>query len=303
MSKITTMKSAISNAVTDGTSVHLAGFTHLIPFAAGHEIIRQGHRDLELIRPTPDVVYDRMIAAGCARKVTFSWAGNPGVGGLRSFRRSVEEGVPNEVTIEESTHYGMTARLHAGASGLPFTPLRTLVGSDLPEHIDTVGFVENPFGDEDVPVVPQLTPDVAVVGAQRADIDGNGQLWGIVGVNVEAAFAADTVILVVEEVVDRETIESDPNRTVIPGSIVDYVVEQPYGAHPSYAQGYYERDNEAYRKWDSVSQTHEGVEEWLEEWVYGVANHREYLEKLGTDRLLDLDANARYTAPANVGRY
>lgn len=299
------MDTAIRRSVQDGQSIYLGGFTHLIPFSAGHEIIRQGYEDLNLIRATPDLVYDRMIAAGCARKVTFSWAGNPGVGSLRAFRRAVEDGVPNQVEVEEYSHFGTVSRLAAGAQGLPFLPLRTFVGSDLIDVNDAIQTVDNPYegGPDEVAVVPPLTPDVAVVRAQRADTEGNAHLWGIHGETVEAAFAADTVVLCVEEVVDESVIRSDPNRTEIPESTVDFVVEDPYGSHPSYAQGYYDRDNEAYLEWDRASESHESTIEWLDEWVYSMDDHIDYLEKLGTERLLELQPNTNYATPIDMGRY
>ena len=299
------MDRAIEATVADGQSLYLGGFTHLIPFAAGHEIIRQGRQDLHLVRATPDLVYDQFVAAGCASEMTFSWAGNPGVGSLRAFRRAVEEGVPNELSIEEYSHFGLVTRLAAGAQDLPFLPLRTFVGSSYPEHTDAIRTVENPYdqGVDEIPVVPPLNPDVAVVRAQRADADGNGQLWGIVGEMVEAAFAADTVVLSVEELVDSRVIRSDPNRTLIPGSIVDYVVEEPYGSHPSYAQGYYDRDNGAYLDWDEQSESHESTVEWLDEWVYGVEDRSEYLEKLTTERFLDLQPRTNYATPVDMGEY
>ncbi|EMA27056.1 CoA transferase subunit A [Haloarcula japonica] len=305
MTKVTDMAEAVSSAIEDGQSIYLGGFTHLIPFAAGHEIIRQGYSDLTLVRATPDLIYDQMIAAGCASSVTFSWAGNPGVGSLRAFRRAIEDGVPTELDIDEYSHFGLVSRLAAGAQDLPFLPLRTFVGSDYPEHNDNIQFVENPFGDMpgEIPVVPPLNPDVAVVRGQRADTEGSAHLWGIVGEMVEAAFAADTVILSVEELVDTEVIRSDPNRTLIPQTVVDHVVEEPYGSHPSYAQGYYDRDNEAYLAWDRRTETHESTEEWLEEWVYGVDDRTEYLEKLEVERFLDLQPQTSYGTPVDMGEY
>lgn len=299
------METAIRRTVDDGLSVYLGGFTHLIPFAAGHEIIRQGYEELNLIRATPDLIYDRMLAAGCAGKVTFSWAGNPGVGSLRGFRRAVEDGIPTQVELEEYSHFGTVSRLAAGAQGLPFLPLRTFVGSDLIDHNDAIRTVANPYeaGPEEVAVVPPLNPDVAVVHAQRADEHGNAHLWGILGETIEAAFAAETVVLSVEELVDESVLRSDPNRTEIPESVVDHVVEEPYGTHPSYVQGYYDRDNEAYLEWDDITETHESTVEWLEEWVYGTVDHSEYLEKLGTKRLLDLQPGTNYATPIDVGRY
>ncbi|MUV56199.1 CoA transferase subunit A [Halogeometricum sp. CBA1124] len=304
MTKETDTNTAIAEAVDDGDSVYLGGFTHLIPFASGHEMIRQGYEDLHLIRATPDLVLDQMIAAGCASAVTFSWAGNPGVGSLRAFRRAVEDGVPNEIDIDEYSHFGLVSRLFAGARDMPFVPVRTFLGSSLPEHNERIRTVANPYEpDDEVAVVPPLRPDVAIVRAQRASPEGDAHLWGITGDVVDAAFAAETVVLSVEEVVDTETLRSDPNRTEIPGTIVDYVVEEPYGSHPSYTQGYYGRDNEAYIDWNDVSETHESTLEWLSEWVHGVDNRREYVEKLGVDRLLDLEPTRDYAEPIDVGRY
>ena len=305
MTTVTDIGSAISSALSDGDSLYLSGFTHLIPFAAGHEIIRQGYERLDLVRLTPDLVYDQMIAAGCADRLTFSWAGNPGVGVLRAFRRAIEDDIPHAIEIEEYSHFGLVSRLEAGARGLPFAPLRTFVGSDYPEHNDNIRSVENPYdeGVDEIPTVPPLKPDVAVVRAQRADEDGNGQLWGIVGEMVEAAFAADTVILSVEELVDERVVRSDPNRTLIPGAVVDYVVEEPYGSHPSYAQGYYDRDNDAYMAWHESSETHESTEEWLDEWVYGVENRGEYLRKLDTERFLEIQPQTNYATPIDMGEY
>ncbi|WP_197425413.1 CoA transferase subunit A [Halobacterium sp. CBA1126] len=301
MSKVTSMKQAISTAISDGDSVYLAGFTHLIPFAAGHEIIRQEYTDLEVVRATPDLIYDQMIAAGCVGKVTFSWAGNPGVGSLRAFRRAIEDGVPNPIELEEYTHFGLVMRLYAGAVGLPFVPLKTFSGSDLPAENDNIRSVQSPFGDEEVYAVPPLNPDVAVVRGQRADENGNVHLWGIPGEHKEAALASDTVILSVEEIVDESVIRSDPNRTLVTADDIDYIVEEPYGSHPSYAQGYYDRDNDAYLNWDEVSQTHESTQEWLDEWVYSVADRDEYIRKLSSDRLLDLQTGNAYSEPINMG--
>ncbi len=303
MTPITTMREAVERAVSDGDRIYLAGFTHLIPFAAGHEIVRQGIADLDLVRATPDLIYDQMIAAGCARKVTFSWAGNPGVGSLPAFRRAVEEGVPNEVELEEYTHFGLIAALHAGAANLPFAPLRGFIGSDLPEHNENIARVDSPFGDDSVYAVAPIEPDVAVIRAQRADRDGNAHLWGIQGEQALAGLAADRVVLSVEELVDETTIRSDPNRTLITGDDVDFVVHDPYGSHPSYAQGYYGRDNEAYLEWAEVAADPDRTDAWLDEWVYGVEHRREYVEKLGAERLLDLDPDHAYATPVDMGAY
>jgi glutaconate CoA-transferase subunit A len=300
---LTDMSTAIRSTIDNGDSIYLTGFTHLIPFSAGHEIIRQGYSDLHLIRATPDLIYDRLIAADCVSKVTFSWAGNPGVGSLRAFRRAVEEGVPSPLQIDEYTHFGLMARLAAGARGLPFQPVKTFTGSDLPKHNENIRKVDSPFGDETISVVPPLNPDVAVIRAQRADPSGNTQVWGIEGDIPEAAYAAERVVVCVEEVVEEATIRSDPNRTVITDADVDYVVEDPYGSHPSYAQGYYDRDNEAYLEWDKISQSHESTEQWLEEWVYNLKDHEEYLEKLSSKRLLTLEPDSDYATPVDMGKY
>ncbi len=295
------MGEAISKFVRDGDTMYLAGFTHLMPFAAAHEILRQGRKDLTLCRATPDIIYDQMVAAGSARKVIFSYAGNPGVGPLRAFRRAVEEGVPAPVEVEEYTHFGLSARLFAGATRMPFIPIRTNLGSDLPKRNPRIAQVEDPYGGPPVSVVPPLNPDVAVVHAQRADAGGNAHLWGILGEQKDAAFAAKRLILTVEEIVPEEVIRSDPNRTLLPDFLVSAVVEEPWASHPSYVQGYYDRDNDFYIEWDEVSKTHEGVVKYLEEWVYGVKDRRQYVGKLGSDRLLRLRPGSAYSVPVNYG--
>jgi len=278
--KIVTMKEAISKYVHDGDTIAIEGFTAFICFSAAHEIIRQGRCDLTLCRMTPDLVYDQMIAAGCAKKLVFSYAGNPGVGPLHCIRRAVEKDQPRPIEIEEYSHYGMICRYIAGSSGLPFFPLRSYLGSDLPGVNPKIRFVQNPYGKDSISVVPPLNPDVTIIHAQRADSNGNTQLWGFLGVQKEAAFAAQHVIVVVEEIVDEIVIRSDPNRTVIPQVVVDAVVLQPHGAHPSYVQGYYDRDNQFYLEWDSISRNQDRVKEWLDEWVYGIEDWGDYLGKL-----------------------
>ena len=252
MSEFTTLKDAIARYVRPGQTLALEGFTHLICFAGGHEIIRQRRRDLTLCRLTPDLVYDQMIAAGCARKLVFSWAGNPGAGSLHAFRRAVEQGVP-PLELEEYSHFGMVARLSAGAARLPFWPLRDYMGTDLPEANPRIRTVACPYTGEALATVPALNPDVTIVHAQRADAEGNAQIWGLLGVQKEAALASSRVIVVVEELVDQSVIRADPNRTIIPGLAVDAVVVEPWGAHPSYAQGYYDRDNDFYVGWEAIS--------------------------------------------------
>lgn len=301
MSKLTTMREAIATYVHDGDTVAIEGFTACICFAAAHEIIRQGRRDLVLCRMTPDLVYDQMVAAGCARKLVFSYLGNPGVGPLHAIRRAVEKGIPNPLELEEYSHFGMVARYIAGAYHLPFFPLRSYVGSDLPKVNPRIRFVESPYGDGTVAVVPPLNPDVAIIHAQRADVNGNTQIWGLLGAQKEAAFAARHVIVVVEEIVDEEVIRSDPNRTLIPGLVVDAVVHEPYGAHPSYVQGYYDRDNDFYLRWDEISRDEAATRAWLEEWVYGVRDRAEYVEKMGRETWERLKPAQAWSQPVNYG--
>jgi len=298
--KVMSMAEAIGRFVTDGCTLVIEGFTHLICFAAAHEIIRQGRRDLTLCRLTPDLVYDQMIAAGCARKVVFSWAGNPGAGPLYAFRRAVERGIPHPLEIEEYSHYGMVARFAAGAARLPFYPLRDYQGSDLARVNPRIRNVTCPFTGERLAAVPPLNPDVAIIHVQRADRLGNAHVWGLLGVQKEAAFASDKVIIVAEEIVDEAAIRADPNRTLIPGLIVDAVVLEPFGCHPSYAQGYYDRDNGFYVQWRDISTDTASLDTWLQEWVHGVASRAEYAEKLG-DRLQALRAREHLSPPVNYG--
>ncbi len=288
MSKVTSMRDAVAALVHDGDVVAIEGFTHLICFAAGHEIIRQRKRDLTLARLTPDLIYDQMVAAGTARKLVFSWLGNPGVGGLHAIRRRVEDADPAPLELEEYSHFGMVGRYTAGASNLPFFPLRSYFETDLPKVNPLIRPIRSPFGDETVYAVPPLKPDVTVVHAQRADAEGNTQMWGLLGCQKEAAFAAERVIVVVEDLVDESVIRADPNRTVIPGLIVDAVVVEPFGAHPSYVQGAYDRDNHFYRDWDAISRDAATTQAWLDEWVYGVSGRAEYVEKLGAERVASL---------------
>src|SRR5213080_4500475 len=278
-SKVMSMRDAVARFVHDGDTVVIEGFTHLICFAAGHEIIRQGRRDLTLCRLTPDLIYDQMIAAGCARKLVFSWAGNPGVGSLHAFRRAVEGRGAPRLEIEEYSHFGMVARFAAGAARLPFWPLRNYMGTDLAKANPRIRSVTCPYTGEALATVPALNPGVTIVHAQRADRAGNTQMWGLVGVQKEAAFASQRVIVVVEELVEEQVIRSDPNRTVIPGMIVSAVVVEPWGAHPSYAQGYYDRDNDFYVAWEGISRDPDKLTRYLEEFVYGVPDRAGYVQK------------------------
>jgi glutaconate CoA-transferase, subunit A len=301
--KVATMRDAVRELVRDGDTVAIEGFTHLICFAAGHEIIRQGRRDLTLCRLTPDVIYDQMIGAGVAKKLVFSWLGNPGVGSLHAVRRRVESDDPAPLEIEEYSHFGMVCRYVAGASNLPFFPIRSYYESDLPKANPRIVPVESPYGDETVYAVPPLHPDVAIVHAQRADAKGDAQIWGLLGCQKEAAFAAERVIVVCEELVDESVIRSDPNRTVIPGLIVDAVVHEPKACHPSFAQGYYDRDNRFYIDWDVISRDADTLDAWLKEWVHGTESHAEYVEKLGAERWARLEPGEAWSQPVNYGKY
>jgi len=301
--KLVSMKEAIATYVGDNCSVAIEGFTAFICFAAGHEIIRQRRRNLTLIRMTPDLIYDQMIAAGVGKKLVFSYMGNPGVGSLYCIRRAVEKAIPRPLELEEYSHYGLVGRYAAGASRSPFFPLRSYVGSDMLAANPLIKLLDDPYGTGKIAVVPPLHPDVAILHAQRADRRGNTQLWGLLGMQKEVAFAAKRVVVVVEEVVDEATVRADPNRTLIPGLIVDAVVHEPYGAHPSYVQGYYDRDNESYLAWDKLSQDHAAVEAWLNEWVYGLANHAAYVRKLGQAYFDRLKPEPLLAPSVDYGRY
>jgi glutaconate CoA-transferase subunit A len=302
-SKLMAMQDAIATYVHDGDVVAIEGFTACICFAAAHEIIRQGRRDLTLCRMTPDLIYDQMIAAGCARKMVFSYLGNPGVGSLYCVRRAVEAGIPRPIELEEYSHFGMVGRYTAGAYRLPFFPLRSYRGSDLPRVNPRIQTVDSPYDDETIAVVPPLNPDVAILHAPRADTRGNTHMWGLLGVQKEAAFASKRVVVVVEEVVDAAVIRSDPNRTLIPDVLVDAVVHEPRGAHPSYVQGYYDRDNALYLDWYDISQDRRSTEDWLDEWVYGVEDRVAYLEKMGPEAWLRLRPGEAWSRPINYGAY
>jgi glutaconate CoA-transferase, subunit A len=300
MTKLIPLAEAVSRYVHDGDTVYAAGFTHLIPFASGHEIIRQNRRNLTLARATPDLIYDQMVAAGCARKVIFSYMGNPGVGSLRIVRTELEAG---RLEWEEYSHFGMISRLQAGAAGLPFMPMNQTGAVDLERANPLIKRINDPYSGREMIAVPALNPDVAIVHVQRADKNGNAHLWGIVGEQKEVAFASTFVILTAEEIVDEEVIRSDPNRTIIPGFIVSAVCHVPGAAHPSYAQGYYDRDNEFYLKWDKLSENPESVKAYLDEWVYGVKDRFEYWQKLGPEAHERLKVKARFSEKVNYGSY
>ena len=299
-SKVVSLREAIAANVHDGDTLAIEGFTHLISFAAGHEVIRQGRRGLTLARLTPDLVYDQMVAAGCASKLVFSWLGNPGVGSLHAIRRSIEAG---ELELEEYSHHGMVARYAAGASRLPFFPLRSYDGSDLEAANPRIRRVASPYDGEEIAVVPPLNPDVTIIHAQRADADGNVQAWGIVGVQREAALAARRVIAVVAELVDASVIRDDPDRTLLPGTVVDAVCVEPFGAHPSFAQGHYDRDNGFYRDWEAISRDPARLAAWLDEWVIGLDGRADYLARLGSDTVDALRPDPRPSGSVDYGSY
>jgi glutaconate CoA-transferase subunit A len=300
MDKLCSLSTAITRHVHDGDLLYCAGFTHLIPFAAGHEMIRQKRRNLTLARATPDLIYDQMVAAGCASKVIFSYMGNPGVGSLRILRSEMEGG---RLEWEEFSHFGMISRLQAGASGLPFMPMNQTAACDLERSNPAYQRVTDPYSGKEVIVLPPLNPDVAIVHVQRADAAGNAQIWGIIGEQKEAAFAASRVIITAEEIVSGDVIRSDPNRTVIPEFIVDAVCHVPYCAHPSYTQGYYDRDNPFYLAWDRISESRQAVQEYLDEWVFGLPDRSAYWEKLGEEAHARLRVAPRLSLPANYGDY
>ena len=279
MASILSLRDAVAQIVNDGDTIALEGFTHLIPHAAGHEIIRQGRRNLHLVRMTPDMVYDQLIGAGCATKLTFSWGGNPGVGSLQRFRDAVENGWPHAIEIEEHSHAGMATRYAAGAAGLPFGVLRGYVGTGLPDYTATIKPIECPFTGERLTAVPALNPDVSVVHAQRADRDGNVQIAGLVGVQKEAVLAARRSNVTVEEIVDH--LDAVPNSVVLPTWVVTAVCHVPGGAHPSFAMGFSDRDNRFYKEWDAISKDRDTFNAWIEEKILGTADHAEYLDRIG----------------------
>ena len=276
--KVTSMRDAVADLVRDGDTVAIEGFTHLIGFSAGHEIIRQRKRDLTLARMTPDLIYDQMIAGGVARKLIFSWLGNPGVGGLNAIRRRIEPAslvVETPLEVEEYSHFGMVARYTAGAANLPFMPLRSYFETDLPKVNPLIREIKSPYSDEVVYAVPPLRPDVTVIHAQRADARGNTQIWGLLGCQKEAAFAAERVIVVVD----------------------------PFGAHPSYVQGAYDRDNRFYLDWDPISRDEEKTQAWLKEWVYDLDGREAYLQKLGDERIASLKPGSAPSGSVDYGDY
>jgi glutaconate CoA-transferase subunit A len=277
--KLTTLADAIERHVRDGACIALEGFTHLIPFAAGHEIIRQGRRGLHLVRMTPDLVYDQLIGMGCASRLTFSWGGNPGVGSLHRLRDAVEHGWPTALEVDEHTHAGMAAAYCAGAARLPFGTLRGYLGTDLTAANPRIRSVECPFTGERLAAVPAINPDVTVLHAQRADRRGNVAIEGIVGAQREAAYAARALVVTVEEIVDE--LPPAMNGIVLPHWVVSAVAHCPGGAYPSYAQGCYPRDNDFYRRWDAIARERDDFLAWMQRHVLGSGDHAAFLGSLG----------------------
>jgi len=274
MAEVTSLRNAVEELVHDGDFVALEGFTHLIPFAAGHEIIRQGRKNLSLVRMTPDLIYDQMIGAECARKLVFSWGGNPGVGSLHRLRDAVENGWPQPLELEEHGHGDLSNAYVAGASHLPFAVLRAYAGSDLPRYNDRIRFIDCPFTGERLAAVPAVRPDVAVIHAQKADRKGNVLLWGILGVQKEAVMAARKAIVTVEEIVDH--LDAWPNACILPSWTLSAVCCVPGGAHPSYAHGYYERDNPFYCLWDGISRERETFQRWMKRHILDTEDFEEF---------------------------
>lgn len=299
--KVKTLREAIATYVHDGCSLSIEGFTHIIPYAAAHEIIRQGVKDLDVYRMTADIVLDQLIAGDCVASLTSSFIGNSSVGSLHELRRRIEGRGRSEIDFKEYSHGGMIARYLAGASGLPFYPVLSYAGSDLPKVNPDIRIVESPYGGEKVYVVPPINADVAILHAQRADRKGNVQIWGLTGIQQEVAYSAKHVIVTVEEIVDDEVITSDPNRTLLPSHVVDAVVPVPKGAHPSFVQGYYDRDGDFYRSWNDISKDPGILERWMQEWILELDSHENYVAKQGVEFWDELESPYVPSLPVNYG--
>jgi glutaconate CoA-transferase, subunit A len=282
LAEITSLREAIAALVYDGSAVAMEGFTHLIPFAAGHEVIRQRRKNLTLIRMTPDIIYDQMIGMGCASRLVFSWGGNPGVGSLHRFRDAIENGWPAPLAIEEHSHADMAARYQAGASGLPFAVLRGYLDSDIPKYNASISTVTCPFTGEVLAATRALNPDVAIIHAQKADRKGNVLIQGITGIQKEAVLASKKAIVTVEEIVDN--LDAPMNACVLPAWVVDFVCEVPGGAHPSYAHGYYQRDNVFCKAWDGISRDRETFLAWMQQHVLDTEDFAAFQRSLSEER-------------------
>ncbi len=303
MTKLLSMREAVARLVTDGSSVLMgAALESLIPFSAGHEIIRQGRRGLTLIAPISDTLFDQLIGAGCVARVAASWVGNVSAGLGHNFRRAVEHGEPRAIEVVDHSNLSMSLSLHAAAWGVPYLPTRSLLGSDLLKTNSTLKLQRSPLGDEPLVLVPALTPDVAILQVQRAATDGHAHCWGSLGVTEVAALAAREVILVAEEIVPIEVIRSDPNRVLAPATLVSAVVNEPGAAHPSPVQGYYNRDHKIFQHYHQTSRDPNGFTAWLESWVLGVADRGAYLRQLGSERWAALQRKtSRLAAPVDYG--
>jgi glutaconate CoA-transferase subunit A len=291
MAEITSLHEAVAALVHDGDTVAMEGFTHLIPFAAGHEVIRQGRRQLTLVRMTPDVIYDQLIGAGCAKKLIFSWGGNPGVGSLHRLRDAVEHDWPAPLEIQEHGHGDLSNAYVAGAAKLPFAVLRAYAGSDLPKYNHNIKFIQCPFTGETLAAVPAINPDVTVIHAEKADHKGNVLLWGILGVQKEAVLAAKKAIVTVEEIVDD--LQAWPNACILPSWTLAAVCCVPGGAFPSYAHGYYERDNRFYQAWDNISRERETFQQWIETHILATENFGEFRRVLAESSAAGVETGPR----------
>ncbi len=303
MSKLTSMAAAIARYVPDGSSVALGlALEPLIPFAAGHEIIRQRRQNLTLIGPISDILFDQLIGAGCVEKISAAWVGNVSEGLAHCYRRAVEKGIPRPITVEEYSNFTIGLALLAASLGSPYIPTRSLLGSDLPRQNPTLRIESSPIDGTPLLLVPAIQPDVAIVQVQRSDEDGNAHLWGSVGISEEAWLAARDVIVVAEEIVLRAVILSDPNRVAGPSYKVRAVVHEPWGAHPSAVQGYYNRDHQFYSTYHVQTRTLDGFQAWLDEWVMQIPDHTTYLQKLGASRQQSLGVKEHhYAAPVDYG--
>jgi glutaconate CoA-transferase, subunit A len=302
MDKRRSLHEAIAQDIDDGDSIAMGcGLESLIPFAAGYEIIRQNKKNLTLIAPISDTQFDQLIGAGCVEKIIASWVGNVAAGLGHNYRRAAESGIPRPIKIEEHSNFTIGLGLQAAASGLPFLPTKSIRGSDISRG-PQFGSLKCPFTGDELLAVKAIAPDVAILHVQRADCDGNAHAWGNLGVMKEAALAAKKVILTCEEVVEHDVILSDPNRTLIPGFLVSSIVHQPFGSHPSPTQGYTRRDDQFYFEYHKETRSRDGFENWLQTWVSSVADHREFLDRLGRDRLSSLVAQENlFAAPTNFG--
>lgn len=301
MSKVQTMRQAIAEFVPDGASVAMGlQMEQMIPFGAALEIIRHKRRGLTLIGPISDILFDQLIGAGCVEKVIAAWVGNVMMGSAYNFRRAVEQ---DGMKVFNMSNFTVALALHAGAMGVPFLPTKTALGSDTPKGNHFFYQIFSPFEPkETLWAVRALNPEVTIVHVQRADAEGNAHCWGNFGVMIEGVRAAKRVIVVAEEIVEPEVIASDPNRTVIPGFLVNAVVECPFGAHPSPVQGYYNRDNEFFREYHDQTKTKAESDAWLERWVYGVRDREAYLDRLGTERVEALRVKQHaYAAQVDFG--